>query len=63
VPGFFLLDLKEYNNMGQFFNETAENEDLSHPWQIFVVSPGLVVLQVREKYYGQDKITFMPCEV
>lgn len=49
--------------MGQFFNETAENEDLSHPWQIFVVSPGLVVLQVREKYYGQDKITFMPCEV
>jgi len=56
------VDLKEYN-IEQFFNETAENEDMSHSRQISVVSPGLGVLQLQEKYYGQDKIRFMPCEV
>jgi hypothetical protein len=63
MPNFLRVDLKEYNNMEQFFNETAENEDISHSWQISVVSPGIRVLQLREKYHVENKIRFMLYEV
>jgi hypothetical protein len=55
MPSLFRIELKEYN-MEQFFNDTAENEDMLHSWQISVVSLGMRVLQLEEKYYGQDKI-------
>jgi len=59
---FHVVDLKEYN-MEQFFNETAENEDMSHSWQIYFLSLGIRALQLQKKYCGKNKIRFMFYEV
>jgi hypothetical protein len=63
MPKFFHVNIKEHNNMEQFFNEAAENEVMSHCWHISVASLGLRVPELQEKYYGQNKIRFMPYEV
>jgi hypothetical protein len=49
--------------MEQFFSETAENENKSHSWKIALLSLGIWILQLQEKYYGQNKIRFMLYEV
>jgi hypothetical protein len=43
---------------GTILNETAENEDMSHSWQISLASLGISVLQLQKKIFWtrQNKI-------